>query len=61
MLEGKVRNAIRVLTTQDGIGVAPINDETTQILRDKHPEQMPADSSILIQGPKVVVNPITFA
>ena len=60
MEKGNVNGALKVLTNNMSNGILLLNDETLNLLKDKHPEAKPADEDILIQGEKHEVHPIIF-
>ena len=41
-------------------GILPLNDETLDLLRQKHPEARNRQEDITLQGPMQSINPILF-
>ena len=39
MMQGKVKSALQVLSTNDNLGPLPLTDETLQELCKKHPDE----------------------
>ena len=48
--QGRVSAAIKLLTEESDNGILPLNEETIQLLQDKHPTGQDADNYILLSG-----------
>ena len=53
MLAGKINPALRLLSDRKCSGILPINDETKQLLRDKHPPSDEKHDNLLLEGPEL--------
>ena len=53
MLAGKINPALRLLSDSKCSGILPINDETKQLLRDKHPPADEKHDDLLLEGPEL--------
>lgn len=60
MQKGNVNGAIKLLTNNMAGGVLPLNDDTIEILREKHPIGGDLNEDNALQGPYVTVNPIIY-
>ena len=57
MMQGKINLAIRLLDQNNSGGILPLNDETMQCLRDKHPD---ANEKFETMLPARIVSPIIY-
>ncbi|XP_057308911.1 uncharacterized protein LOC130647166 [Hydractinia symbiolongicarpus] len=55
-----VNGAIKLLTNNMAGGILPLNDETFNLLRVKHPPGEQAKEDVILQGPLSTVNPIVY-
>ena len=60
MLEGKVNAALRLLDTQESVGVAPLTEEVVSKLKDLHPEAKPSSTETLMEGEVPWFDPVVF-
>ena len=60
MQKGNVNGAIKLLTNNMQGGVLPLNEETINLLRQKHPKSQEPKAEFLLQGPEPTVQAITF-
>lgn len=60
MQKGDVHKAINVVTNNMTGGILPLNDETLEMLRQKHPEGSESYEDTLIQGPIKSVNAVVY-
>ena len=60
MQKGNVNGAIKLLTNNMQGGVLPLNEETINMLRQKHPKSQNPNEDFLLQGPEPTVEPIIF-
>ena len=60
MRKGNINAAIKLLTNSMQNGVVPLSEETLQLLKMKHPEEVPASPDILFKDEPVAIHPITF-
>ena len=60
MQKGNVNGAIKVLTNNMKGGVLPLNDETLNLLAQKHPKASEIREDIKLQGTVNKINPIVF-
>ena len=51
MIMGNMNGALRLLESDAAVGVLPINDETKNLLLQKHPKAEPKFVEALLQGP----------
>ena len=59
MTQGKVSPALRILDDKQTGGVLPLNEETINLLKEKHPE--PSESTALrLNGERQIPNSVTF-
>ena len=60
MQKGNVNGAIKLLTNNMKGGILPLNNETMELLRTKHPERKEAIEDALLPGEVPMVQPIIF-
>lgn len=60
MLKGNVNGAIKLITNNMAGGILPLNDQTLELLRTKHPEGKEAQEDALLPGEIPTVEPIIF-
>ena len=60
MQKGNVNGAIKLLTNNMQEWVFPLNEETINLLRQKHPKSQNPNENFLLQGPEPTVEPIIF-
>ena len=60
MQKGNVNGAIKLLTNNMKGGILPLNNETMELLRTKHPEGKEAIEDALLPGEVPMVQPIIF-
>lgn len=60
MEKGNVNGAIKLLTNNMAGGILPLNEETLDTLRQKHPGEREVNEGALLQGPAPTVNPIIY-
>ena len=60
IFEGKINAALKLLDKSSRGGVLPLTPETIEELKRKHPTAAKPDDSVLIQGPKPIVDPVMF-
>ena len=60
MQRGNVNKAIKVITNNMAGGVLPLNDETLNLLVQKHPEASKMSDGTLLHGPIKPTNPIIY-
>ena len=60
MESGNVNRAIKLITNNMGGGILPLDEETLEILHQKHPEGKEADENIMLTGPIQHVEPILY-
>ena len=59
MLEkDNVHGALKDLTNNMSNGILPLNGETLNSLKEKHPEAQPVSEEILLQGEKQEIHPV---
>ena len=51
MLQGKTNAALKFLTDRSDQGLLPVNDDILRELRLKHPQPVPIQPNILLNGP----------
>lgn len=61
MQNGKLSNAIRLISEKTKGGILPLNQEVLNLLSQKHPPSEPLDPDAVINTPTVTINPILFA
>ena len=61
MMQGKVNAALRLLNKQESLGVAELNENTIQKLRDLHPEAKRASEETLMTGELPYFDPVIFS
>lgn len=59
MQKGNVNGALKLLTNHMKGGILPLNDETLQLLKQKHPPPIVADDTLLA-GPIQKIHPVIF-
>ena len=57
---GKVNAALNILSKDSSAGIIAIDDATIRTLQQKHPQASPKYNDLLLQGPQLKVNPVTF-
>ncbi|XP_066919036.1 uncharacterized protein [Clytia hemisphaerica] len=60
MEKGDVNGAIKLLTNNMSGGVLPLDDQTINLLRQKHPEGRDTNENNLLNGPIQHIDPIVF-
>ena len=55
MLKRNVNGAIKLLTNNMRVGALPLNEETINLLRQKHPKGQEPKAEFLLQGPEPTV------
>ena len=60
MSNGKINAAMKVLENTNGTGILPINNDTTNMLNDKHPKGEDDKKDMILQGPLKFIDPIIF-
>ena len=60
MQKGNINGAIKILTNNMENGILPINDNTLQLLRQKHPEAKDPPENVLLTDDEKFVHPIKF-
>ena len=60
MNKGNVNGAIKLLTNKMQNGVLPLNNETLNLLKQKHPQPSPATAEVLLPDVPEKVHPIKF-
>ena len=60
MKNGKVSAAVKLLTENAQGGILPLNDETINLLREKHPEGKDTDPNCLLEGEIEPIHPSVF-
>ena len=60
MCVGNINGALRLLSKSNNAGVLAINDETIQLLHEKHPEGEPLHEEMLLEGPVKSIHPVIF-
>ena len=60
MLMGNVKQAVRLLEKDASNGVLPLNEQTLNELRSKHPEGQPMHDEMVLEGPMNKVNSVIF-
>ena len=60
MKQGKLSAAVKLLTSNMEGGILPLNEETMQLLRSKHPEPTPCNSDALFDEHAPEVHPVVF-
>ena len=60
MQRGNIKKAIKVITNNMSGGVLPLNDETLDLLVQKHPEATRMSDDAILQGPIMPTNPIVY-
>ena len=60
MLQGNVRQAVRLLERDASNGVLPLNQSTLNDLRQKHPEGQQINEEMILQGPVENVSSVIF-
>eukprot|EP00116_Pleurobrachia_bachei_P006387 sb/3466649/ len=61
MFEGKIRQAMRMLTNDENNGVLNLTPETKHLLELKHPPPAPVRADSLLHGPLDIPNPEFFS
>ena len=51
MNKGNVNGALKLLTENMSNGILPLNDKTSTMLKQKHPEANEPPQKVLLQGP----------
>ena len=60
MATGKINAAMKVLENSNGTGILPINNDTIQMLNDKHPKGEDEQQDMILMGPIKHIDPIIF-
>ena len=60
MLQGNVRQAVRLLERDASNGVLPLNQSTLNDLRQKHPDGQQINEEMILQGPVENVSSVIF-
>ena len=60
MLTGNVKQAVRLLEKDASNGVLPLNEQTLNELRNKHPEGQPRHEAMILEGPINNVSSVIF-
>ena len=60
MKNGKVSAAVKLLTENAQGGILPLNDETINLLQEKHPEGKDTDPNCLLEGEIEPIHPSVF-
>jgi len=60
MQKGNINTAIKLMTNNMEGGILPINDETLDLLRTKHPRGKEVNENFLLQGPLPKIDSIIF-
>ena len=60
MQKGNINGAIRLLTNNMQGGVLPLNEETINLLHQKHPKSQEPNAEFLLHGPESTVEPVIF-
>ncbi len=61
MHNGKVNEAVKLISDQNKGGILPLTPEVIQLLHSKHPPAEHLDPSAILDTPPPRVNPIMFA
>ena len=60
MWNGKINAAMKVLENSNGTVILPINNDTINMLNDKHPKSEDDKKDMILQGPSKYIDPIIF-
>ena len=60
MNKGNVNGALELLTENMSNGILPMNDKTSTMLKQKHPEANEPPQEVLLQRPTRPVHPIVY-
>ena len=60
IITGNVKSAMRLLEKEAASGILPINDDTKELLKEKHPEAQPLFKELQMNGMKTSVDPIIY-
>ena len=60
MMRRNIKAAVRLLSANERGGVLPLNEETMNELKKKHPDSQPQIQHLLLCGPALEVNPVIF-
>ena len=60
MQKGNINGAIKILTNNMQNGILPLNEQTLQLLKQKHPEATTATEEILLPDEPEIMHPIKY-
>ena len=60
MAKGNINGALKLLSNNMSNGILPLNDETLQLLQQKHPDAQQVSEDTLLQGNIPEVHPVIF-
>ena len=60
MSKGNINGAIKLLSDNMVDGIVPLNDDTLEILRQKHPDQTQAEDEVLLPDEPIEIHPVIF-
>ena len=60
IISGNINGALRMLSDENMAGILPMNDDTLELLKEKHPDGDDMFDEMLLKGPREYVDPIIF-